>query len=210
MIWYNTLLLISAAISFLAFAALAIRLLALGKPEDLSKKSGSVAKGVFYSAIPAMMPHQKESAYKHLPTYAAGIIYHIGTLVVLLYFVLYVVSMFVEFTVPVILDNILIAILAVTSLCGIAILVKRLVDKDLRILSIPDDYISNILTTAAHIATIILIAGIGRPEIIYSIILSIFFIWLPIGKTKHLLYFFFARFHLGYFYGWRGAWPVKN
>lgn len=210
MTYYKTLLLVCAAISLVIFAAMAIRLLLLGKPKDLSKKGGSVTKGVIYSAIPAMMPHQKESAYRHLPTYTAGILYHIGTLLVLLYFVLYVVSFFVAFTLPVIVNKILSIVLIVTSLCGIGILLKRFIDKDLRLLSIPDDYISNILTTSAQIVTILLLSGVQNSAPIYCIALSLFFLWLPVGKTKHLLYFFFARFHLGYFYGWRGAWPVKN
>ena len=207
---YTILLLVCAAICLLAFAALAIRLVAMGKPKDLSQKGGSVTKGVIYSSIPAMMPQNKESAYMHLPTYAAGIIYHIGTFVMLLYFMLYVVSLFVSFALPEIVNTILVALISLSALCGIGMVLKRVFNRDLRVLSIPDDYISNILTTAAQIATVLLILGLKCSEVTYCIMLSLLFLWLPVGKTKHLLYFFFARFHLGYFYGWRGSWPVKN
>ena len=207
---YTILLLVCAAICLLAFAVLAIRLVAMGKPKDLSQKGGSVTKGVIYSSIPAMMPQNKESAYLHLPTYAAGIIYHIGTCVVLLYFMFYVVLLFVPFSLPDIVNTILVALLSISALCGIGMVLKRVFNRDLRVLSIPDDYISNILTTAAQIVTVLLIVGLKGSEVAYCVMLSLLFLWLPIGKTKHVLYFFFARFHLGYFYGWRGTWPVKN
>ena len=44
----------------------------------------------------------------------------------------------------------------------------------------------------------------------YYIIMALLFVWMPLGKIKHVLYFFFARYHLGFFYGWRGTWPPKK
>jgi hypothetical protein len=44
----------------------------------------------------------------------------------------------------------------------------------------------------------------------YFICAGLLFLYLPLGKLKHSLYFFAARYHLGFFYGWRGIWPVKN
>ena len=49
----------------------------------------------------------------------------------------------------------------------------------------------------------VLLTGGGYP--LYYIAFSIFLIWIPIGKTRHLLYFFYARYHLGAFYGRRGT-----
>ena len=30
---------------------------------------------------------------------------------------------------------------------------------------------------------------------------------MTVGKLKHVVYFFAARYHLGFFYGWRNVWP---
>ena len=36
------------------------------------------------------------------------------------------------------------------------------------------------------------------------------FFYLPLGKLKHLVYFFAARYQLGIFYGRRGVWPARR
>jgi hypothetical protein len=30
---------------------------------------------------------------------------------------------------------------------------------------------------------------------------------MPLGKLRHVVYYFAARYHLGFFYGWRNVWP---
>ena len=78
------------ALAFCIFACLChfFRIIRLGKPNDLAEHSGSVTKGVVYANTQAMMPQNKESAYRHLPTYAAGMIFHLGTFLTMLLFVL--------------------------------------------------------------------------------------------------------------------------
>jgi hypothetical protein len=44
----------------------------------------------------------------------------------------------------------------------------------------------------------------------YFLCASLLLLYLPMGKLKHALYFFAARYHLGFFYGWRGIWPLKK
>ena len=223
--WYYIAAIISAAFCFVAFLVQTICLFRLGAPKDLSEKSGSVSGGVLYSCTVAMLPTNKESAYKHLPTYTAGILFHIGICFTLLYFIWMVIAMFAgisaseieQISAVNIIGKILTAILAISSICGIAILLKRFFKKELRYLSSPDDYISNILTTAAQIVTFCYIYNVIFFDysadcfaIPYFLILSLLLLWMPFGKTKHVLYFFFARYHLGYFYGRRGSWPVKT
>jgi hypothetical protein len=77
--------------------------------------------------------------------------------------------------------------------------------KTLAVISGPDDYISNIVTTMIQLATLLFLVFPGTGSF-YYITMTIFFLWLPVGKTRHLMYFFFARYHLGYYYGWRGTW----
>jgi len=179
-----------------------------GAPKDFSKGSGSVCKGVVYSYTKAMMPHNKESAYLHLPTFIAGLVFHAGIFVSILAFIWFILTEIVDFPTPEFVAGICCGFLLVTACCGAAILLKRVFKKELRALSCADDYISNGITTLFQMAT----AGylFCHQPLPYYVVASLFFLWLPIGKTRHVLYFFAARFHLGFFYGRRGSWPPCN
>ena len=198
--------LVAGALCTLLFSFRLIRLLLKGRPKDLSKASGSVPKGVLYSCTTAMLPHNKESAYLHLPTFTAGMLFHVGIFLALLAFVWFILSTLFIWPTPPVVVYLCSAILVVTACCGLSILLKRLFKKELRSLSCADDYISNGLATLFQLATagFLLFPGTSLP---YYFMVSLLFLWLPVGKTRHLLYFFAARFHLGFFYGRRGSWP---
>jgi len=197
--------LIAFGICFLTFFFQLIHLIRLGNPKDFSKKSGNTCKAIKYSFTTAMMPKNKESAYLHLPTYIAGILYHLGTFLSLLLFVLFVIFSLTHIQIPQIISLIIALCLVPTVISGLAILIKRMFSKTLAVISGPDDYISNIVTTMIQLATLLFLVFPGTGSF-YYITMTIFFLWLPIGKTRHLMYFFFARYHLGYYYGWRGTW----
>lgn len=188
-----------------------VRIVKLGKPKDLSVKSGDVTQGVIYANTVAMSPTHKESAYLHLPTYAAGIIYHLGTFLSILLFILSFFELNIWY--PEWLNLILALCLSASTLCGITLIVKRLNNKNLKSLSNPDDYLSNLFTTLFQCAGIafLLTGGMSNTwHAVYYIVASILLIYMPFGKLKHLLYYFSARYHLGFFYGWRGTWPPKK
>jgi len=93
--------------------------------------------------------------------------------------------------------------------CGIGILIKRLLKKGLRDLSNPDDYLSNLLVTGFQLMTgIVLLWNQAYPA--YFILSSLLLLYFPLSKLKHAIYFFAARYHLGFFFGWRGIWPPKK
>ena len=76
---YKLVTLFAFAISIAMLLYQFFKLISAGNPVDYSKPSGSIRDGVIYSFTTAMSPFEKESAYMHLPTYVAGIIFHIGT-----------------------------------------------------------------------------------------------------------------------------------
>lgn len=206
MCWYHWIAISSLIFSVALFSYQFARLVILGRPHDLSVSSGNVTKGIVYSFTKAMAPGAKESAYLHMPTYAGGIIYHLGTfLSLLLFFVL--ITGFPSLNDP--LKSIFSALLFISFFAGFAILMKRIINKDLKSLSGLDDYISNGVTSLVQLFTAVYLL-IPDAETFYYLSVALFFIWLPLGKTKHLLFFFFARYHLGFFYGWRGTWPQKS
>jgi uncharacterized membrane protein YphA (DoxX/SURF4 family) len=83
--------------------------------------------------------------------------------------------------------------------------------KGLRELSNPDDYISNILVTAFQILMGLALAFGSKFTPCLFLAAGLLLLYIPLGKLKHLLYFFAARWQLGLFYGSRGVWPpIKN
>lgn len=217
MTWYLWMVLAAFVLCVVLFSTKFIRLIRLGAPKDLSKPSGNIKDGVIYSCTTAMMPKNKESAYMHLPTYAAGIVYHLGTFASLALFVwifiAYILKIYVPETnlqsLPAFLNvgHIVVACcLVVSSLCGLAVLIKRFFSAELKSFSSFDDYFSNLITTLMQIATALFLF-MPEMSMFYFFVMTILFIWMPFGKMKHLLYFFAARYHLGFFYGRRGSWP---
>lgn len=202
---YKAISLTTFLICFIILTFHFLRLIKLGLPKDYSYKKGNLKAAISYSYIGAMSPLGKESAYLHLPTYTAGIFYHSGTFLCLILFIL----LLLDFNFTDSLKWILIGILSVSSLSGLGIFLKRIILKKLRHLSHLDDYISNLLVTIFQIFTLILLMQKTFSPY-YFILVSVLFLYLPIGKLKHLLYFFVARYQLGFFYGWRGIWPIKS
>jgi len=201
------------------------RLIKLGKVNDLSQKSGDVTSAVIYSNTAAMLPAQKESAYMHLPTFIAGSIYHIGTFLALLLFVLLFFKkvwawLLIYWWIPAFLSCFLLA----TSLCGLSLFLKRLFSKKLKPFSNLDDLFSNGIVTLFQLFSFALLVSAAIVAFDKFYLFSIFYLtnilihgyyisaivlllYLPFGKLKHAIYYFSARYHLGFFYGWRNTWP---
>lgn len=181
-----------------------VRLLRKGKPGDYSAPAGSEAAGVAFSFTGAMSPAKKESAYLHLPTYTAGLTYHLGTFLAIILFIL----SFFNLINNNLIFKILAVILVMSFLSGLFILIKRIRVRKLRILSNPDDYLSNILVTLFQGITISYLLVGHSAACPYYLAAAALFFYLPVGKLKHVVYFFAARYQLGIFFGRRGVWPV--
>jgi nitrate reductase gamma subunit len=203
-----------------------LRIIKLGVPKDLSEKSGSVPAGVLYSNTVAMSPAHKESAYKHLPTYTAGILFHLGSFLALFVFLLLFFNVMWDFFFQYTLISSIIALcMWLSTCCGIGLIIKRMTSKKLRPISNADDYISVSLTTLFQLLTALLFTIFAFHDgfhrffssevhgwiiVAYMLMPTLLFIYLPFGKLKHVVYYFDARFQLGFFYGRRGTWPPKK
>ena len=208
-----------------------LRLIKLGAPKDLSEKKGNIAAAILYSNTGAMLPMQKESAYKHLPTYTAGILFHIGSFVALLCFLILIPDVFTSDAVSIFFfrQPFVSALIAFclwgSACCGIGLIIKRISSKNLRPISNVDDYLSTILVTLFQIISALLFTFYAFDQYLhkylshgthvgvfctYFLIAALLFLYLPFGKLKHVVYYFAARYHLGFFYGRRGTWPPKS
>ncbi len=172
---------------------------------DPAVAKGKISSAIAYSFTSAMSPLKKESAYLHWPTYTAGMIFHIGTF--LSFFLLFI--LFFNINLPVVIIDLAAAFLIISGISGVLILIKRVIKKELRQLSNPDDYISNILVTAFQIITgATLFFQFSTPLLfVYAAIL---FLYMPVGKLRHAIYFFTSRIYLGKYFGKRGVWPAKS
>jgi len=219
--WYQLLALAALGICLIACLLHFIRLISLGKPHDFSQPAWKTGSAVRYAFTGAMSPARKESAYLHLPTYTAGLFYHMGTFLSFFLFFFILIDMLPQGWLAVII----IAFLVISSISGITIFIKRMVKKELRYLSNPDDFISNILVTSFQILTLIYILNpqilqSPNPQILqspnpqiqlsYYLIFTLLMLYTPVGKLRHMIYFFSARFHLGFFFGRRGVWPAQK
>lgn len=203
--WYQYLALTALFICTAGLLFHAIRFVRLGLPKDYSRPSGKTGPSIIYSFTGAMSPVKKESAYLHFPTYTAGLLYHAGTFLSVVFFFIFL------------FDGrpagwirwLSVALLAVSSGSGLGILAKRTALKKVRSLSNIDDFLSNILVTLFQLLTIAALIS-EKYFTPYFIIASLLLLYVPVGKLKHAVYFFAARYQLGLYYGWRGVWPQRK
>jgi hypothetical protein len=202
--WYYWLAILGLGVCLLSCVYHFYRIITLGNPPEYARRSGHIGRAVRYSFTGAMSPKVKESAYLHMPTYLAGIIYHIGTFLSMLLFFLALAGIWPDGMITYFAGGLLL----LSFVCGTGILIKRMGKHELRSLSNPDDYISNILVTAFQFLTIMAMLDTAYIPA-YFIVSAVLLLYFPMGKLKHAVYFFAARYHLGYFYGWRDVWPPK-
>ena len=186
-----------------------VKIVRLGAPKDKSEPSGSVKDGVIYANTRAMMPTKKESAYLHIPSYAVGMLFHIGLFCSLLLFVLIFFPCFNSWIADSYWRWVFAIPPAIATVCGLILFFRRLLSKDLKVLSMPDDFISTGLVTLFLLMTTLnlLLPTVSAANIIYYICSILLLLYLPLGKLRHVVYYFAARYHLGFFYGWRNVWP---
>jgi len=202
--WYYWFAVFALLICLISLSYHFFRVIRLGNPKEFSKKMGNTGTAVRYAFTGAMNPMKKESAFLHIPTYTAGIIYHLGT-----FFAIGLFMLFLFRIEPLgIARDIMMLFLLISGLSGMGIWIKRITLRKMRVLSNPDDFISNFLVTIFHFMTALTLFNV-RFFPLYFIIAGILLLYLPLGKLKHVVYFFAARYHLGFFYGWRGVWPPK-
>jgi len=178
-----------------------VQIIVLGS-SDPSKSAGRTGPAVVYALTASMSPLKKESSYLHLPTYTAGILFHIGTF---LSFMLLFIH-FIELSPGRSLTVIFSVVLLGTAACGVGILVKRAVRSEMRMLSTPDDYASNILVTGFQLLSA---AALQRENCLPVLFVygALLFLYVPVSKLRHTIYFITSRIYLGLVFGKRGVWP---
>lgn len=187
-----------------AVAALGVQVLAAwgGGREDYSSRAGSSARGIAYCFTVAMTPRHKESVRHHPVKFGVGVVMHIGVILSLLAALLLLVWPMVGHAVL----SLGRPLIATSLVAGLYLLIRRILSRDLRAMSAPDDYIA-ILATCGLLALACVNTTVVGSEAVYLIFAGLLFAYLPLGKLRHAVFFFVARANHGRRLGYRGVYP---
>ena len=173
-------------------------------PADRSPIKGNVSHGIAYAFTTGMLPWAKESTRIHMIAYLRGIGFHIGTFTAI---GAVIISPFWGYL-PSLLSWTLFGVLTLGAFLGAAGGVMRIVEHDLRGLSLPDDHFAVWLTTLFITVTGLAVVSEAFLTPMY-IFAAITFVYVPLGKIRHCLYFFFSRTFFGKFFGRRAVFPHR-
>jgi hypothetical protein len=171
-------------------------------PVDRSPLKGNPARGVAYAFTTGMLPWTKESTRIHMIAYLRGIGFHAG---IFLAIGALLISPLWAFLPPALMPW-LASALAVGAALGAAGGVMRIAEHNLRGISLPDDHFAVWLTTLFMAVTAL---GVLQPALRAPMYLvaAVTFAYVPLGKIRHCLYFFFSRRFMGKFFGRRAVFP---
>jgi len=171
-------------------------------PADRSPLKGKPSDGVTYAFTAGMMPWAKESTRIHTVAYLRGIGFHIGIFAALAALIISPAWGLL----PTSLSTLLAGVISLGALLGAAGGVMRIAERNLRGLSTADDHFAVwIVTVFMALAAL----AIWNPAMLvpFYMVSAFTLIYLPLGKIRHCLYFFFSRTFFGRFFGRRGVLP---
>ena len=186
-----------------------LRTRSFGLRPPVAPPAGSARRGVLYAFGPGMAPNAKESTRTHPVVYALGVSYHLGVFTAF-GVLLWALTAGRDGAAPAPPAGAVAGVLTVLGFTGgAALLVRRARTALLRAISVPDDYVANLLTTV-----FIALAGLRlRAPGLEPLLLAwamLLLCYLPLGKIRHCLFFFASRYHLGRHYGRRGTFPLRH
>lgn len=191
-------LMISAAV----MAAVILKNFSFGKKPLFAAPKANPKKGVAYALGQGMMPWEKESAKKHIPTYIVGFIYHFGIFAAFFYLILQILSIQIDAKGVLILK----LLMAVGFVSGLGLLIKRSSFNYMRKISCPDDFLANVLVDIFLVFSIMVLYFDNLRSLFYLSAI-ILLLYIPVGKIRHCFFFFYSRILFGRFFGRRGVYP---
>ena len=100
--------------------------------------------------------------------------------------------------------------IALGALAGLSRLARRLVRREMRVISSPDEIFSLVMLVVWMLAGVLAAPMRNEPAILAFFLLTTFFlIYVPFSKISHYIYWPFIRFYLGKQLGHRGVYPPK-
>jgi hypothetical protein len=160
---------------------------------------------VRYAFTTAFLPWAKESARQHLPSYFAGIVFHVAIFAALGWLALTLAAV----VLPLPAAPAIAGVLASGLACGLGLLVKRRRSPTLRAVSTPEDLAANLLVDAVLAAGI---AAAARPAVLpaFQLAGAALLLYAPLGKLRHMLFLLTSRWYWGTYFGRRGVRPAPR
>lgn len=171
-------------------------------PVDKSPLKGNPQHGIAYAFTKGMMPWAKESTRLHKIAYLRGIGFHIGIFTAI---GALLISPFWRFL-PSLLSSTLGWALTLGAILGAAGGLMRLAEHNLRGLSLPDDHFAVWLVTVWMAVSAVAVWNEAWMTA-YCVLSAATMAYVPLGKIRHCLYFFFSRAFFGKFFGRRAVFP---
>ncbi|HPW18366.1 MAG TPA: hypothetical protein PLP83_08300 [Candidatus Aminicenantes bacterium] len=195
----RVLTLAAAGACLAGLAWLTARAFAFGRRVYLSEPRGRAGRGLLYAFGKGMA--DKESVSRHLPTMLGGVVYHTAIFAALLDVVW--TALPVRPGPP---PGVFRPVLLAGAVVGPALLAKRAAKPHLRRLSCPDDFFANLFVDV-FLALAFLRTVIPSLETALLAVSILLFFYIPLGKIRHCVFFFFTRVVFGLHFGRRGALP---
>jgi nitrate reductase gamma subunit len=173
--------------------------------KDYSRGRGSDRRGILYAFTLGMAPWEKESTRQHWVAYLRGIFFHLGVFTA---FGVFLVSPWLEALPPLVLW-IAGALTAAGAMFGFAGIAMRLMGENERALSLPDDYFSVFLTSLFTALACAVLVWPGLLPFFY-LVTALLCVYVPFGKIRHCVYFFYSKFFFGKNFGHRGVLGPDN
>ena len=170
-------LLFSMVFAVIGLSIRIFQLLAYPDVKDFSPPKASTSKGVLYAFTVGMLPWKKESAKLHLLVYVRGIFLHLG---IFTFTILLFMSIFVNFGH---LSNswAFYPTLGLGFLAGVAALIARFTDRNLRAISKLDDYISLALVIMVLLTGLIFVINVTSRTVFWGVV-SVFMFIPPVEQ----------------------------
>ena len=162
--------------------------------------SDPVLRGVAYALTRGLDPRKKDGARAHPTVLVAGMLFHAGIAGAA---VSLIVGLIGRSPSP-LFHLALIGVSVAGAAAGVVLLLRRLREPVLKAISIPDDYISNLLVVLVLIASATSLAVPGLTSAFQALTLLLI-LYAPFGKIRHCVLFFIARARFGVFIGTRGV-----
>ncbi len=175
---------------------------ALPRPKDRATPKGSVSSGVAYAYTLGMLPWAKESTRRHWIAYLRGVGFHV---MIFLSLALLIVSPW--FTqLPIGLRTFLALFTALGAIFGLAGLVMRFVEHNLKALSTLDDIFAVALVSLFMFTATIALLNTTWTWLFW-LVSSVMLVYMPLGKIRHCIYYAYSRLFFGKAIGSRGVLP---
>lgn len=173
--------------------------------KDYSLGRGSDRRGILYAFTLGMAPWEKESTRQHWAAYLRGIFFHLGIFAA---FGIFLASPWLG-ALPPLVTWTAVAVTAAGAMFGFAGIAMRLIGENERVLSLPDDYFSVFLTSLFSVLACGVLIWQGLLPTFY-LVTALLCVYIPFGKIRHCVYFFYSKFFFGKSFGHRGVLGPEN